>query len=77
MDQLECQARLGSIAGLAGPAAEQVPGTQTQVFGDQKPKPDQVAGDFVGQKLSYTTFQAGGITRFDAFAFLGGLRLDG
>ncbi len=62
---------------LAGPAAEQVPGAQAQMFGDQQPKPHQVTGDLVGQKLSYTTFQAGGVTRFYALAFLGGLRLDG
>jgi len=46
------------------------------MFGDQKPKPDQVAGGFVGKKLSYPTFQAGRITGFDAFAFLGRQRLD-
>jgi len=46
------------------------------VFGDQKPKADEVAGDLIGEKLSNATLHAGRITGFDAGAFLGPLGLD-
>ena len=77
MDHLECKARLGATGGLAGPAAEQVPGSQSQVFGDEKPQADQVAKDFVGEKLSHATFHARGVTGFDAGTFPSARRLDG
>jgi hypothetical protein len=37
MDQLKRQARLDPIPRLAAPAAEQIPGSQPQMFGDQHP----------------------------------------
>jgi len=49
VDQLECQARLDPSAGLTAPTAKQIPCSQPQVFGNQKPKAHQVAGDLIGQ----------------------------
>lgn len=77
MHQLQGQARLDLGAGLTTPAAQQVPGAQAQMLGQQQPQPDQIAGDLVGQQLTDAAFQAGGIAGFTARAFLGALGVDG
>ena len=64
--QLQRQAREDRRAGLAGPAAEQVPHTQAQVLGDQEPGTHLVASDFLGQQLAHAPFQADRIGRFVA-----------
>ena len=76
MDQLKPQARLDPIAGPAAPAAEQVPGSQPQMFGNQQPEADQVSRDLVGQKLPHAAFQAGRIAGFAAGVSLGPLGVD-
>ena len=35
VNQLECETRFDTLAGLAGPPTEQIPGSQAQVLGDQ------------------------------------------
>jgi hypothetical protein len=64
MHQLQGQAGFHLSSGLAGPAAQQVPRSQSQVFGHQEPEADHVAGDFVGQQLPDAAFQAGRIGGF-------------
>ena len=76
VDQLQCQARLDALAGLTAPTAKQIPCSQPQVLGNQKPKADQVAGDLIGQKLPHAAFQADRIAGLGAGAFLGPLGLD-
>jgi len=49
VDQLERQAGLDPPAGLTAPTAKQIPRSQPQVLGNQKPEADEVAGDLVGQ----------------------------
>lgn len=77
VNQLKCEARFDTLAGLGGPTTEQVPGSQTQVLGDQQPKAHQVATDLIGQELAHCALETGGITGFGLGAFSGSKRLDG
>ena len=63
MEQLQSQAWLDPCAGLVRPTAEQVPGAQTQVLGDQQPQPQEGTTDLVRQELADAAFEAGGIDR--------------
>ncbi len=75
--QLKCEARFDTLAGLAGPTTEQIPGSQAQVLGDQQPKADLVATDLIGQQLAHGALEAGGITGLGLGALTGSNRLDG
>jgi hypothetical protein len=76
MDQLQRQTRLDAFTGLPGPSTEQIPSAQAQVLGDQQPKPDQIATDFIGQELPHATFQAAWVTRLGFGARAGALGFD-
>ena len=76
MDQLQGQTRLDLGGVLAGPAQEQVPGSQAQVFGDQQPDAEQVAGDLITEQLPNRSLDAGGIGRFDPTGFFRALGVD-
>jgi hypothetical protein len=52
--------------GGAGPAAEQIPGSQAQVFGQQQPEANQIAGNLIGQELADAAFEAEVIELFPA-----------
>jgi hypothetical protein len=64
------------LGGPTGPGAEQIPGAQAQVLGQEQPDADLVAGDLVGQSLADLTFQAFGISRGRALFAAGALGLD-
>ena len=77
VDQLQGQPRFGPRRLPAGPTAQQIPGAQPQMFGNQQPQPDQITGDLVGQQLPHAAFEAGRVRRFQLRAGRGALRLDG
>jgi hypothetical protein len=52
MNQLQSHSGLDAFGGLAAPPAEQIPGAQPQVFGNEQPEAHEIAGDFVGQQLA-------------------------
>lgn len=64
MDELERQSGIEVGLGVAGPLAQERPGSQAEMFGNQKPEADEVAGDFVGQKLANAALNAEGIGLF-------------
>jgi hypothetical protein len=66
VDQLECHPGIYLTGLFAGPAAQQVPGTQAQVFWHQEPDTHQVAGDLVAQELPDLPFDAAAITGLKA-----------
>jgi len=68
MDQLERQTRPHRVSGLATPGAQQVPGAQAQVFGQQEPETGQGAVDFIGQQLADAAFEAFGIGGLELLA---------
>jgi hypothetical protein len=59
--QVQGQAWFGPLGRLARPRAEQVPGAQAQVLGQEQPNTELIAGDFVSQHLAILSFQAFGI----------------
>ncbi len=70
MDDLQRQAGLEVLVGLAGPATKQIPCAQAQVFGGQEPNAHHCPGDLVGQQLPNAALEGGRIRRFAAqFAF--------
>jgi hypothetical protein len=71
VDKLECQARFEAFAGLAAPAAEQIPSAQSQMFGHQQPQPHEIATDLIGEQLSHAALEARGVGRLDAGALFG------
>ena len=73
MDQLQGQTRGKVGRRWASPLLQNIPSTQTQVLGSQKPKTDEVARNLIGQELSDLTFQAGGVGGLEALAFSGAL----
>ena len=77
VNELQGQAGFGPQRRVARPAAQQIPGTQPQMFGNQQPQPDQIAGDLVGQQLPHAAFEARRVSRFQSRASSGALRLDG
>lgn len=77
VDDLERQSR-GQILGLGlGPTADQLPGSQAQMFGHQQPDADLIAGDAVGQQLTDPPLQALRVGRLTALPFGGALGEDG
>ena len=52
VDQLEGQAAFDAAGGLPGPLAEEVPGPQAEVLGDQEPEAQEIARHLVGQELA-------------------------
>ena len=76
VDLLQGQTRFDAFRGLAGPAAEQVPGAQDEVFGDEQPKADKGATDLVGQVLAPSSFEADGVGGVRQLALLGTLGLN-
>lgn len=77
MDQLQRQSGLDTGPVLRCPATEQIPGTQTQVFRNQQPQTDQIAIDLIGQQLTDTAFNTGGVGGLCFGAFFGPLSFDG
>ncbi len=61
MDELQCQPRLDGGPRLPTPATEEIPCSQTQVFGDKEPDADQVTTDAVGQGLANAIFDGSGV----------------
>jgi hypothetical protein len=76
MHELQGETRLDAFGGLSGPALQQVPGSQTEMFGDQEPETDQVAADLVGQELTHAAFDAERIARLGPGACGGALGLE-
>lgn len=74
--QLQGQAGFDGAGRGAGPTAEQVPGAQAQMLGEQEPETDLVAGDLVGEQLAHLPFQALGVGRFAPTFAAGALGLD-
>lgn len=58
MHQLHGQPRPDGLGRLLGPATQQIPGAQPQMFGHQQPHAGQIAADLVGQSLPHAPFQA-------------------
>lgn len=76
VDDLERQSR-GQLLGLGlRPTAEQFPGSQAQMFGQQQPDADLIAGDTVGQQLTDPSLQALRVGRLPALPFGGALGED-
>jgi hypothetical protein len=46
---MQRHARREFFAGALAPATQQIPSSQAQMFGRQKPDADLIAGDFVGE----------------------------
>ena len=63
MYELERQAGLNGIRRCTCPRAEQVPGPEAKVFGDEQPQAHQSSGNFAGQYVSYAPLDALGIAR--------------
>lgn len=78
MDHLHGQARaeIPCGVGCAGPATQQVPTAQSQVFRDQQPEPEQRAGYLVGQPLTDAALYTQRIGGFAADLALGPMGLD-
>ena len=76
MHQLERQVRFHRWAWTSGPATEQVPGAQAQMFGRQQPQAQLIARNFIGQQLAHLPLQAFGISRFDPLFAAGALGLE-
>jgi len=64
--------------GEPGPACQQIPGSQAQVFGSQQPEADQVARNLIRQHLADAAFDAEVIELFAPIFSQGseGLQLD-
>jgi hypothetical protein len=60
VNQLQRQTSGKLARGWAGPARQQIPGAQTQVFRSQQPQADKVARDLIGQQLTDAAFDAEG-----------------
>lgn len=76
MNQLQGDAGFDLGGVFTSPSPQQVPGAQPQMFGDQKPDPDEVAQDFVTQQLSNRPFDAACVGRFKATGFFGALGIN-
>jgi len=73
MHQLQGQARGDGLRPLAGPAEQQLPGAESQVFGNQQPQADQVARNLVGQQLTHAPFEAERIGRLGPHPAVGSI----
>ena len=70
-DDLQGQMGVQWMGLRAGPAVEQVPDSQPEVLGDQKPQPGQGAGDLLSQQLSNHPLATQGGQANGAVAFTG------
>ena len=77
VDDLQGQSWCQFLRAGLGPAAEQVPGSQAQVFGHQQPDADLVAGDLVGQQLPDLPLQALRVGGFSPLTLGGALGENG
>lgn len=77
MDQLERETWLDAGSVLLRPATQEVPGSQAQMFGDEQPQANEVAGNAIGEGLSDTLLDSGGVGRAVAALGLGGIGLNG
>jgi hypothetical protein len=77
MDQLQRQSGLNTGPVPCCPTTEQIPGAQTQVLWNQQPQTDQIAIDLIGQQLTDSAFNAGGVGGLCFGAFFGPLGFDG
>ena len=74
VNQMQSQARgQGVIGQLAGPGAQQIPGAEAKMFGDQQPHSQEIARNSISQKLADLTFHAGGVGLLEALSFAGAL----
>ena len=60
----------------AGPATQQIPDAQAEIFWNEQPEADEVAGDLIGQQLAYTAFQTDRIARFLSVAATSAIALN-
>ena len=77
VNQLQGQARLNLFGRFSTPAAQEVPGSQAQMLGNQQPQTHQRSRHFIGQKLAHAAFETGGIARLAAAVQDGALGLKG
>ena len=77
VNELQSQAGFDAAVGLSAPAADQVPGSETEVFGNEQPDPQEGSRNLVGQQLPDAPFEAVGVARFVAATGFGALGLDG
>jgi hypothetical protein len=61
---------------LPRPGAEQVPGAQAQMFGQEQPNADLIARDLVGQQLTDLSLQTFGVGGCGTLLFTGALSLN-
>jgi len=73
VDQLHGHPGFDITTVFAGPAAQQVPGAQAQMFGNQEPDTDEVAGDFIAEQLADLPLDAARITGLNPPCRLGPL----
>ena len=71
VDQLQGEAGLDPLGGLARPAAQQVPGSQAEQLGSEQPQADGTVAHLVGQELTDLPFEAAGIAGQYSHARLG------
>ena len=64
--ELQGQAGREVGGGGPGPAGEQIPGSQAQVFGCQPPEADEIAGNLIRQELADAACEAAGVELFAA-----------
>lgn len=76
VDQLQGHPGFYMAAGSAGPATQQIPGAQAQMFGCKEPDTHEVAGDLVAQQLPDLAFDAALVTGLNATSGLCSLRFD-
>ncbi len=77
VDQLQSESRFDAGAGAPGPAAEQVPSAEAEMFGDEQPQADEIAAEAVGEGLANAGFDGGGVARAAPADIFGGMGFDG
>lgn len=63
MHQLHGQSGFHSFGWLSRPPTKQVPRSQSQMFGDQKPDTSQIARDLISEKLTHAALNTERIAR--------------
>ena len=58
LDHLHREPRFDVFARTARPAAQQIPGSESEMFGRQQPHSDKMTADLVRQELSHVAFHA-------------------
>ena len=69
VDQLHGETWFHSFRRLPGPAAQQVPGSEAKMLGDQQPDAGQVPADLVGQQLAHPTLDAERVAQLELDPF--------